>query len=83
MQRYTHIELNDKAETVSSLPDIMSTETESAQKTGTYDCDTEITEVTPEVTNPRQKLRKTDKNWQDDKAVDSHPKLIKPHSCVR
>ncbi len=58
VQRYTHIELNDKAEAVSSLPDITSSKTESAQKTGTDDRDTEFTEVTAEVPNPRQKLQK-------------------------
>ncbi len=52
---------------------------ESAQKTGTSDCNADVTEVTPEVTNHRQKPRINGKNWQDGKNKTDHPKLTKPH----
>jgi hypothetical protein len=71
--------MTDKTQAIASLPDITSRGSESAQKTGTDDCDTEFTEVTAEVTNSRKKMRIDDKSRQDEGTDNDHPKLIKPH----
>ncbi len=78
MQRYTHIEFDDKAQAIASLPDISDTNTEAARKTGTdgsLDCDIE---VTPEVTSSRQKVGKTGNNCPPSLTDENDPRLIKP-----
>jgi hypothetical protein len=75
MQRYTHIELDDKASAVATLPDISSYQGEQAQKTGTDD---QNTEVTAEVTGNRQKVGKTGKDCQTGLRDDEQAGLIKP-----
>ena len=57
--------MTDQSQAIASLPDITATGSESSQKTGTDDIDAELTEVTAEVTNPRQELRIDDKSRQD------------------
>lgn len=79
MKRYTHIELDDKAQAIASLPDIFDTSTEAVQKTGTDDSPDSETEVSAEVTSKRQKVEKTGSNCQPRLGEEEEPKTIKPH----
>jgi len=82
-KRYTHIEMTDKTQAIASLPDILSRGSESAQKTGTDNFDTEVTEVTGEVTSKGQKVGKTGNNCPPSLTEQEEPKLIKPHFSAK
>ena len=64
--------MTDKTQAIASLPDVTSRGNESEQKTGTDDCDTE-------VTSNSQKVGKTGNNCQPSLTEEEKPKLIKPH----